>query len=63
MLRAIIYQTLGESSLCDARSNGKHKHSWKKVPDDWRDPQTFIVALEKVEAWMFSRIIESVWWQ
>lgn len=63
MLRAIIYQTLGESSLHNARSNGKHKHSWKKVPDDWRDPQTFIIALEKVEAWMFSRIIESVWWQ
>ncbi|KAK2402048.1 EEIG1/EHBP1 protein amino-terminal domain protein [Trifolium repens] len=25
--------------------------------------ETFIVALEKVEAWIFSRIVESVWWQ
>uniref|UniRef100_A0A5B6ZG44 C2 NT-type domain-containing protein n=1 Tax=Davidia involucrata TaxID=16924 RepID=A0A5B6ZG44_DAVIN len=31
--------------------------------DDWEDPRTFISALEKVEAWIFSRIIESVWWQ
>ncbi|XP_052196971.1 uncharacterized protein LOC127804203 isoform X2 [Diospyros lotus] len=31
--------------------------------DDWKDPHTFISALEKIEAWIFSRIIESVWWQ
>lgn len=30
---------------------------------DWEDPQTFTTALEKIEAWIFSRIIESVWWQ
>lgn len=63
MLRGIVFQTVGESLLLDARSTRKHKHGYKKVPDDWRDPQTFIVALEKIEAWMFSRIIESVWWQ
>ncbi|KAL4570119.1 hypothetical protein LXL04_025770 [Taraxacum kok-saghyz] len=50
MLRAIIsQQTVKKSSI--------------KLPDDWRDPQTFMIALEKVESWMFSRIIESVWWQ
>lgn len=58
MLRAIIFQTNGESM-----TGGTQKQSWKKVSDDWRDPQTFIVALEKVEGWIFSRIIESVWWQ
>ncbi|KAA8548219.1 hypothetical protein F0562_004520 [Nyssa sinensis] len=31
--------------------------------DGWEDPRTFTFALEKVEAWIFSRIIESVWWQ
>ncbi|KAI3698537.1 hypothetical protein L2E82_42160 [Cichorium intybus] len=51
MLRAIVSQTV------------KDAHGSKKLPDDWRDPQTFITALEKVEAWMFSRIVESVWWQ
>lgn len=30
---------------------------------DWEDPHTLPSALEKVEAWIFSRIIESIWWQ
>ncbi|KAL2903597.1 Myosin-H heavy chain [Bienertia sinuspersici] len=30
---------------------------------DWEDPQTFIKALEKVEAWIFFRIVEGLWWQ
>ncbi|EOA32757.1 hypothetical protein CARUB_v10016062mg [Capsella rubella] len=29
----------------------------------WDDPVTFIAALEKVEAWIFSRVVESIWWQ
>ncbi|KAL8267109.1 hypothetical protein R6Q59_004453 [Mikania micrantha] len=57
MLRAVSIQTIGESST------GKHKYDSKKVLNDWQDPQTFLFVLEKVEAWMFSRIIESVWWQ
>ncbi|KAH9743590.1 C2 NT-type domain-containing protein [Citrus sinensis] len=31
--------------------------------DDWEDPHTLPSALEKVEAWIFSRIVESIWWQ
>ncbi|KAL3818676.1 hypothetical protein ACJIZ3_004581 [Penstemon smallii] len=31
--------------------------------DDWEDIMTFIIALEKLESWLFSRIVESVWWQ
>ncbi|KAL8167203.1 hypothetical protein V2J09_008702 [Rumex salicifolius] len=31
--------------------------------DDWEDPLTFTSALEKVESWIFSLIVESVWWQ
>ncbi|KAK7260629.1 hypothetical protein RIF29_26847 [Crotalaria pallida] len=30
---------------------------------NWDDPNMFISALEKVEAWIFSRIVESIWWQ
>lgn len=30
---------------------------------DWEDPNTLASALEKVEAWIFTRIVESVWWQ
>lgn len=31
--------------------------------EDWDDLQTFTGLLEKFEAWIFSRIVESVWWQ
>ncbi|CAL9167483.1 unnamed protein product [Musa hybrid cultivar] len=31
--------------------------------DDWQDTSTFTTALEKIESWIFSRIVESVWWQ
>ncbi|XP_065850619.1 uncharacterized protein [Euphorbia lathyris] len=27
------------------------------------DPFTFLSALERVEAWIFSRTVESIWWQ
>ncbi|KAJ0229684.1 hypothetical protein HA466_0314850 [Hirschfeldia incana] len=30
---------------------------------DWHETETFTEALEKVESWIFSRIVESVWWQ
>ncbi|XP_051114624.1 uncharacterized protein LOC127240164 [Andrographis paniculata] len=58
--------------------NGKKKSSplkWESFPKngtkiyieegfgDWRNPVTFVAALEKIEAWIFSRIIESIWWQ
>ncbi|KAI3896958.1 hypothetical protein MKX03_026717 [Papaver bracteatum] len=47
---------------------------WKKSPsikkennlgssDDWEDSCTFTAALEKIETWIFSRIVESIWWQ
>lgn len=35
----------------------------EEILGDWENPQTFVAALEKVEAWIFSRIIESIWWQ
>ena len=31
--------------------------------EDWQETRTFTAALEKVEAWIFSRVVESVWWQ
>ncbi|XP_050379439.1 uncharacterized protein LOC126796743 [Argentina anserina] len=30
---------------------------------DWENPNTFMSTLEKIESWIFSRIVESVWWQ
>ena len=31
--------------------------------DDWQETRTFTASLEKVESWIFSRIVESIWWQ
>ncbi|KAF5187656.1 Nucleolar protein gar2-like protein [Thalictrum thalictroides] len=31
--------------------------------DDWQETRTFTDALEKIESWIFTRIVESVWWQ
>lgn len=31
--------------------------------DGWEDIDTFLFALERTESWIFSRIIESIWWQ
>ncbi|KAL3819844.1 hypothetical protein ACJIZ3_005749 [Penstemon smallii] len=47
-------------------SNGSrqmNKQSFLQFVDDWQETRTFTAALEKVESWVFSRIVESIWWQ
>uniref|UniRef100_A0ACD6AI94 Uncharacterized protein n=2 Tax=Avena sativa TaxID=4498 RepID=A0ACD6AI94_AVESA len=46
-------------------SNGKQtKHAViQMIPDDWQETSTLLAALERIESWMFSRIVETVWWQ
>ncbi|CAH9132055.1 unnamed protein product [Cuscuta epithymum] len=39
------------------------KKSLKEEDTDWEDVTTFVFALEQLEAWIFARIIESMWWQ
>ncbi|XP_062192589.1 uncharacterized protein LOC133896092 [Phragmites australis] len=34
-----------------------------QMPDDWQETSTLLAALEKIESWIFSRIVETVWWQ
>ncbi|MFQ6663987.1 hypothetical protein Gotur_031264 [Gossypium turneri] len=41
----------------------KQVNSFMPLVDDWQETGTFTNALEKVESWIFSRIVESVWWQ
>ncbi|KAJ1257479.1 hypothetical protein BS78_K018800 [Paspalum vaginatum] len=31
--------------------------------DNWEDVDTFIAALKNIESWIFSRIVETLWWQ
>ncbi|XP_062110619.1 uncharacterized protein LOC133822343 [Humulus lupulus] len=75
VLRAIVSQTVvkvqhsggpcissnggGKSSVKESLKQNDNKES----SDNWDDPQTFMIALEKFESWIFSRIVESVWWQ
>ncbi|XP_073120965.1 uncharacterized protein [Henckelia pumila] len=39
------------------------RSSTEESSGDWENPLAFAAALEKVEMWIFSRIIESIWWQ
>ena len=65
-----------EKIQLDNRNGLVEEHSPKRSPPlhdkeedtakyvhSWEDSQTFLFALEKIEAWIFSRIVESVWWQ
>jgi len=44
-------------------SNGKPGSGFMPLVEDWQETGTFTFALERVESWIFSRIVESVWWQ
>ncbi|KAK1314534.1 hypothetical protein QJS10_CPA06g01770 [Acorus calamus] len=39
------------------------KLGFMQLDDDWQETSTFTAALKKIEFWIFSRIVESVWWQ
>ncbi|XVF56075.1 hypothetical protein PTKIN_Ptkin06aG0087600 [Pterospermum kingtungense] len=41
----------------------KQENGFVQLVEDWQETGTFTSALEKVESWIFSRIVESVWWQ
>ncbi|XP_068341340.1 uncharacterized protein [Pyrus communis] len=44
-------------------SSNKQTNGFMQFADDWQETGTFTAALEKVEFWIFSRVVESVWWQ
>ncbi|CAO2202454.1 unnamed protein product [Urochloa humidicola] len=45
-------------------SNGKQaKLAPIQMPDDWQETSTLLASLEKIESWIFSRIVDTVWWQ
>ncbi|KAL3829500.1 hypothetical protein ACJIZ3_018302 [Penstemon smallii] len=47
----------------ESLSNKNTKSSTEESFGAWENPLTFTSALEKVESWIFNRIIESLWWQ
>ncbi|CAK9172529.1 unnamed protein product [Ilex paraguariensis] len=44
-------------------SRQSNKLGFMQFIDDWQETRTFTASLEKVESWIFSRIVESIWWQ
>ncbi|KAG2309488.1 hypothetical protein Bca52824_029236 [Brassica carinata] len=62
---------IAESSEANGSENGdsgkktnlRWKNGLQELLEDWQETETFTGALEKVELWVFSRIVESVWWQ
>ncbi|KAF7108373.1 hypothetical protein CFC21_108862 [Triticum aestivum] len=45
-------------------SNGKQTElAFIQIADNWQETSTLLAALERIESWIFSRIVETVWWQ
>ncbi|KAI3811701.1 hypothetical protein L1987_21430 [Smallanthus sonchifolius] len=58
------FGTNGPSNKNEGRSKQfNNKPDFIEFIDDWQETRTFTSALEKVESWIFSRIVESIWWQ
>ncbi|KAG9150615.1 hypothetical protein Leryth_008092 [Lithospermum erythrorhizon] len=59
-------QSLSDGKHSDKKFDASNKSGKKNVKQElssWEDIDTFITALETIEAWIFSRIVKSVWWQ
>ncbi|CAN6483098.1 unnamed protein product [Victoria cruziana] len=41
----------------------KEIYLFSPMPVEWQDPNTFTAAIEKIESWIFSQIVKSIWWQ
>ncbi|XP_050381658.1 uncharacterized protein LOC126798677 [Argentina anserina] len=66
------YESNGTSKRNDVKSAAlrwrgnpgtKQMNGFTQFADDWQETGTFTAALERVESWIFSRLVESVWWQ
>ncbi|CAN8267984.1 unnamed protein product [Cochlearia groenlandica] len=62
---AKAYESNGseQSGSRKQRSKNNQSNGYMEVFEEWHEPETFLSSLEKVEFWVFSRVIESVWWQ
>ncbi|KAM7270027.1 hypothetical protein ACFE04_029241 [Oxalis oulophora] len=45
------------------KEGSKQVNDFVHLTEDWQETGSFTSALEKVEGWMFTRLVESVWWQ
>lgn len=72
-----VFGSPDNSNLHKRNGSGHSTAKWKDISSreskrvpifntvlvDWQDPSTFTAAIENIELWIFSRIVESVWWQ
>nr|XP_043610499.1 uncharacterized protein LOC122582204 [Erigeron canadensis] len=58
-----ILSPKGSNNKMEGRSKQFNKPDFIEFIDDWQETRAFTSALEKVESWIFSRIVESIWWQ
>lgn len=70
-----ISDNIGANSSPDGLrliARGKYSLKWESLHrkkglnndyDDQDDLSAFTASLERIESWLFSRIIESIWWQ
>ncbi|CAA6660098.1 unnamed protein product [Spirodela intermedia] len=64
VLRATVSQGSEPGPLrWESTAKSQKQLSFMEDLGDWEDPNIFISALEKIEAWIFSRVVESLWWQ
>ncbi|RAL51816.1 hypothetical protein DM860_010534 [Cuscuta australis] len=49
--------------ISNSGSTQLEKNGVLQFIEDWQESRTFTVALGRVESWIFSRIVESIWWQ
>ncbi|KAK4773053.1 hypothetical protein SAY87_028072 [Trapa incisa] len=59
----VAKSTGGKSTMKWKGPSNKPRNGLTQVVDDWQDTGTFMGALGKIESWIFSRVVESVWWQ
>ncbi|XP_071694250.1 uncharacterized protein [Rutidosis leptorrhynchoides] len=59
VLRAIIHKSCEKGNDDITRSSLNES----TTSSEWEDPCMITSILERVESWIFSRIIESIWWQ
>uniref|UniRef100_A0A1J3HTL1 Dilute domain-containing protein n=1 Tax=Noccaea caerulescens TaxID=107243 RepID=A0A1J3HTL1_NOCCA len=62
-LREIISQAIGKSHVPSHITQTCQSNGFKRMFEGWQETKTLTTALERVEFWIFSRIVESVWWQ
>ncbi|KAM7280523.1 hypothetical protein ACFE04_007657 [Oxalis oulophora] len=53
----------GGKEKTNISSSSKWNDNRQHSLSDWEDPHSFISALKMFEAWIFNRIVESIWWQ